>query len=1171
MAPIAVWGQPQSGKYAESTTRGNVELKPGVVVEDVIKGSDAEKMGFASGDVILSWVRGEQHGLIESPFDLLEVEIEELPHGAVTLEGLGATVAKSWVWPSPVAMVQEGKWGLAARPNFTGSLLAGYQAGEAAAAAGKKAEAGEKWQATAAEAEQQHLPGWVAGWLRIRSAKSSAQGTEPNLPDQVCQQAVQSAKGDNSTTTKLLRACGDVFLDKGADEQAQTYYRQALANLENSKPASLSTASILIAMARSAFANDDVNQAVAFVKQALQIQEQLIPESLIVASNLNRIGVFLQSTVDLNQSKDYLLRSIALREKLSPHSAILATSLKNLGSTFVMLGDPYQAEPYHLRALKLYEETRPDSTELAMCYVDLANGAGDRGELAKGEEYYRKALDIQKKLQPRSGVTAASLNNLGAILQERGQLAAAEKFFRQSLEIKQERNPGSVFLAQTLSNLGDLLAERGDLAQAEKYLGESLTILLKKDPGNTMVAEPYIGLGNVAFQRQNIAQAEEYYRKALAIDEAAAPNARETGDILQRLGDAAWKRGDAAEAEKNYLRALKIRENAGPSLPGYADAVLALAQIAQGRRQWDLAERRFEQGLEALERQSASLGGTDEMRADFRAQHRERYRAYVDLLLAQNQTERAFDVLERSRARTLLETLTTAHVDVRGGADAELVERERSLQTILKAKSERRIRLLEEKHAEEQVKALEKEISDLTSEYQDVEVRLRSSSPGYAALTQPQPLTAKEIQDQLLDQDTLLLEYSLGKDRSYAFTLSHESLHAYELPPQKEIEEAARRLYELLTAQNQSLPKETETQRRRRLVQAEALYNQAAVELSRMILAPLSMQLKNKRLLVVADGALHYIPFAALPEPAAIQAASNPRRVPLTLNHEIVNLPSASVLAVLRQQASHRQPAPKAVVVLADPVFIATDSRVKASAARSPTGSAATQPDHPREQNDGSALDFSAELVTRSAADVGVSRSERLQLPRLLFSRREAVAIMAVTPDGLGMKAVDFDANREMATSPELAKYRMVHFATHGLLDSQHPELSGLVLSLVDKQGRAQDGFLQLEDIYNLNLPADLVVLSACETGLGKEISGEGLIGLTRGFMYAGATRVVSSLWKVEDFATAKLMKAFYTSMERGGKRPAEALREAQLSLLNDQRWSSPYYWAGFTIQGEWK
>jgi CHAT domain-containing protein len=189
----------------------------------------------------------------------------------------------------------------------------------------------------------------------------------------------------------------------------------------------------------------------------------------------------------------------------------------------------------------------------------------------------------------------------------------------------------------------------------------------------------------------------------------------------------------------------------------------------------------------------------------------------------------------------------------------------------------------------------------------------------------------------------------------------------------------------------------------------------------------------------------------------------------------------------------------------------------------------------------------------------------------LPFSREEADAIAEFVPARLLLRATDFQASRTKALSGELSSFRIVHFATHGLLNSEHPELSGLVLSLVDENGKAQDGFLRMHEIYNMRLPAEVVVLSACQTALGKEIKGEGLVGLTRGFMYAGAQRVVASLWQVDDLATAELMKRFYSKMLKENLRPAAALREAQLELMKQKRWASPYFWAAFVIQGEWK
>jgi CHAT domain-containing protein len=275
------------------------------------------------------------------------------------------------------------------------------------------------------------------------------------------------------------------------------------------------------------------------------------------------------------------------------------------------------------------------------------------------------------------------------------------------------------------------------------------------------------------------------------------------------------------------------------------------------------------------------------------------------------------------------------------------------------------------------------------------------------------------------------------------------------------------------------------------------------------------------------------------------------------VEHEVVNLPSASVLAVLRQQLSGRKATPKAVAILADPVFDIHDDRLRLANKNDKPG----PPD---------SLQISWQSgLDRSAREVGLARGG--VFPRLLFSRREADAIDSIARQGDVTKALDFNASKATAMDPQLRDYRIVHFATHGLLNSEHPELSGLVFSLVDRQGKTQDGFLRLLDIYNLDLNADLVVLSACQTALGKQIAEEGLVGLTRGFMFAGAPRVLASLWKVDDEATAELMKKFYEGMLKNGQTPAQALHNSQIWISQQKRWAHPYYWAGFVLQGEWR
>ncbi|MEY2457530.1 MAG: hypothetical protein QOK06_2630, partial [Acidimicrobiaceae bacterium] len=286
---------------------------------------------------------------------------------------------------------------------------------------------------------------------------------------------------------------------------------------------------------------------------------------------------------------------------------------------------------------------------------------------------------------------------------------------------------------------------------------------------------------------------------------------------------------------------------------------------------------------------------------------------------------------------------------------------------------------------------------------------------------------------------------------------------------------------------------------------------------------------------------------------------------PLIANHEIVNLPSASTLSVVRGELAGRPQAPRSVIALADPVFMKDDERVKRIRDKQLRDSAKSGNEAPvRGEN---AID---RQLVKATEDTGVA-TEGMYVPRLPGTRQEAQQIVAMTPPAESRLALDFAASRETATNAELSQYRYVHFSTHGLLNSVHPELSGLVFSLVNERGETQDGFLRAHEIFNLKLPAEVVVLSACQTGIGKDIRGEGLVSLTRGFMHAGAPRVVVSLWDVSDWGTTELMVRFYHGMLKEGMRPAAALRAAQVSLMNNKRWASPYYWASFTLQGEWR
>jgi CHAT domain-containing protein len=315
-----------------------------------------------------------------------------------------------------------------------------------------------------------------------------------------------------------------------------------------------------------------------------------------------------------------------------------------------------------------------------------------------------------------------------------------------------------------------------------------------------------------------------------------------------------------------------------------------------------------------------------------------------------------------------------------------------------------------------------------------------------------------------------------------------------------------------------------------------------------MLLSPLAAHRNKKRLLIVADGALQYLPMGALHDPVVGEKANQSTATsyqPLIVNHEVISLPSFSSLLSLRRALTSRPTASGLVAVIADPVFSLDDPRVGGALAMN------TQSATP------------SALLNRAASETG-TRFERLP-----FTKLEAEAIERLASKGKNLMAMGFAASRETIEQTDLSQYRIVHFATHGLLNSQHPELSGLVFSLINERGQEREGFLRLHDVFNLKLNADLVVLSGCQTAMGKEVRGEGLIGLTRGFLYAGSARVMASLWSVQDKATAELMRRFYARLLGEGVSASEALRRAQLEMWREQR--TPYFWAAFTLQGDWQ
>ncbi|MBO0861764.1 MAG: CHAT domain-containing protein [Chloracidobacterium sp.] len=824
-----------------------------------------------------------------------------------------------------------------------------------------------------------------------------------------------------------------------------------------------------------------------------------------------------------------------------------ATTLSNIGLIYWSVGEMQKALEKYNEALPLRRAVVDPKGEAATLN-NMGLVYSSLGEKWMALEKYNEALPLRRAVGDRRG-EAQTLNNIGEVYRSLGEMQKALEKYNEALPLRRAVGDRRGE-AQTLNNLGMVYWSLGEMQKALEQYNEALPIFQALGDRRGEAAA-LLGFGT-AYQSQGETQkALEKYNEALLLSRAIEYRSGEAVALLG-FGAAYQSQGETQKALEKYNEALLLMREVGYR-NGEATTLLRISQVEQKRGNLTQARQVIEQAVSLVESLRTNIA-SQELRASYFASRQEYYQSYIDILAEQHRQNpaagfdaTAFALSERERARSLLELLTESRADIRQGVDSSLLERERSLQQLLNAKAAAQFALLNRKHTPEQAEATAKEIDSITTEYEELRAQIRARNPRYTALTQPQPLSLAEIQRQALDENTLLIEYSLGEQRSYLWLVSQRSIDSYELPPRAELEAATRRVYELLTAH----PKRGTPPDPQFIAQARAL--------SGMLLGPVAQRLGGKRLVVVAPGALSYLSFAALPAPGDKERPDGGYE-PLIAKYEVVSIPSASVLSIIRREMEGRRRAAKSVAVLADPVFDASDPRLESAKKGNSSGESQAAP----------AADVESSELMRAVRTMNFSDS-RAGFVRLAFSRQEAESIIALTPQGTGLEATDFAASRDLAMSREMGQYRILHFATHGLLNSEHPELSGLVFSLVDREGKPQDGFLRLNEIYNLQLNADLIVLSACETGLGKEIKGEGLIGLTRGFMYAGAPRVVASLWNVDDLATAALMKLFYQGMLKDGLPAGAALRAAQLELSREKRWASPYYWAGFVLHGEWK
>jgi CHAT domain-containing protein/tetratricopeptide (TPR) repeat protein len=789
-----------------------------------------------------------------------------------------------------------------------------------------------------------------------------------------------------------------------------------------------------------------------------------------------------------------------------------------------------KSQKYFDEALALHRKFG-DKADEATTLAFLCRLYNDTTRFQKGFETCRESLRIEANTDPLTDYR--TYTNLASLYGNSGDAENALKYNALALErleiVKDYLNPYRTAFIK--SNIGGILLNQKKYAEAERYLREAL-LITEQVKRRFYSGYILVRLSQIFYETKRLPEALESAKKAVEYYREMDPV--KIQGALNVLGKTYFALGQIDEARALFTEAVEINRRTNDRY-AEADSLYNLALLENHAGNFETARQNVELAISNSEVLRAQLLGRNH-RMTYLSILKKYYELEIQLLIRLHEKsgdplflEQAWQRHEKIRARSLMENLMEGGLNPNEFAPKDFFANEQVLLEAIADAEFRRTEAIKTQNPSLQ-KSAETDLSKKLDEYQVLQESFREKNPQFSAVNQPKDYSLAAAQ-KLLDDDTAILEFALGDQQSYVWVIRKNAFRLAKLPSQIIIDQEVREFYLALTDRDAKSDK--------------ALIEKSKA-LSQKILAPVAGDLGDvKKLVVIADGALQVIPFSALtlaPEADYEPAASDV---------EIVNAPSFSSLVFLHENKVRRQSSDKKLLaVFADPIFQEDDERLSSNKSSKPKSSSET-----KEIPGG---------LAQVLRDFGLER-----LARLPFSGIEAREIGKFAPEQTFL-ALGTDASRQTFLRGDFNSYRILHFATHGFLNQQNPELSGLVLSLYDEKRNAQNGFLRVIDLYSMHLNTDLVVLSACQTALGKEIDGEGIVGLTRGFMYAGASGVVSSLWKVEDAATAELMKRFYRAMLRDKLPPPAALRTAQMELRSIPRFSNPRFWAGFTINGEW-
>jgi CHAT domain-containing protein/tetratricopeptide (TPR) repeat protein len=944
---------------------------------------------------------------------------------------------------------------------------------------------------------------------------------------------IAKAAGDQATAAWLQRRIGEEYAGLGKWKEAlgtQDVAWQLLESIDD--PAGKSrTAAALGGCSQNL---SDLTAAQRWLNQALLLDTNAGFE-IWVARDLDSLGNIAWLRSDFQEALENYSRALEIRERLSPGSLAVARSLYNLGKVAWSRGDLATALDYDNRSLKIQERLAPDSLEVAATLTDLGNIAFDTGDLSAASGYHSRSLAIRERLAANSSSAAISLNSLGGVAWARGDLQGAQDYYLRALNILEKFGDSPRDIGNNLSNLGTVAAQRGDKQSAKGYFERALIVYQQLAPSSLDVAATFHNLGSVAYEQGDLQSAQEYMARALAIKKILAPNSLDTAISLTDLGNVAIDRSDLATARGYLSSALLIFDRLSPNSLTTASALNNLGYLALKENRFTDAVDTFSRAVSIVVAQRGQII-SPEGRALLAAQYTDPYTGLLRSYLELHNLPAAFLTIERARARTLVELLAERNLNLRSEIPANLLAEQVELD---KKRSDAygKLAKLDAEKDKDLVSELRLDLDRYTGQQKMLEERVRQLSPQFASLRYPEPLDLKSAQA-TLEPGTLVLTYYVDKKETYLLSVSKTSIEIHRLPVAASgLEKQIKAFCDEAAAPSPLIPIGEVQERGRQL------YN--------ILVRPAqSMVDKAQRLILSLDGPLQVLPFAAL------VTAVKPRVRYLSDEKPLDTVSSLTAFVELHSwSASKQKRKMKTLVAFGDPIYI--KSQMTAEKER---GTSQRQ-----------------ELAGMTSEQMGAGPIAELEKRGLrlvpLPGTRDEVENIAKLFGKNALIRLGLDATKTIVKR-DSKEADILHFACHGWLDGQQGLNSGLVLTQPEALGiemKEDNGLLQAWEIFEqLHLNASLVVLSACQTGLGQELRGEGLIGLTRAFLYAGAKSVVVSLWEVNDRSTSELMRAFYYELLKGiGK--DEALRRAMVTVRRDPRWRHPFYWSPFILVGDWK